>query len=127
MIVVFIFFFAMFFKIFMELNREFNELEISDGDILSKFIDINEEENRLTPKSNFESFIIMVYFSTTTFSRVGLGDFYPITSSERIFISVGLLMGTMIVLNFIGIFVGSVQHYLLPQMSDNEVELEMFF
>ena len=46
--------------------------------------------------SHKESLIILVYFSFTTLSTVGLGDYHPKSNVERIFIAFALLFGVAI-------------------------------
>lgn len=44
----------------------------------------------------FDDFVLLLYFSFTTLTTVGLGDFHPKSSVERIFISFFMLFGVAI-------------------------------
>ena len=46
-------------------------------------------------KSSFEQVIIATYFALTSLSTVGLGDFYPISDTERLLGSFILLGGVL--------------------------------
>jgi len=50
-----------------------------------------------------------MYFSFTTLSTVGFGDFNPRSDCERIFIAIGLLFGVAIFSYFMGEFMQIVQ------------------
>mmetsp|Transcript_25435 Transcript_25435/g.39226 ORF Transcript_25435/g.39226 Transcript_25435/m.39226 type:complete len:139 (+) Transcript_25435:324-740(+) len=52
--------------------------------------------NDLVAKSNSDILIILTYFSFTTFSTVGFGDFHPISDQERLLGLCILLLGVMV-------------------------------
>ena len=58
----------------------------------------------LEEKSNMEIVILMLYYSFTTLSTVGLGDFHPRGNSERIIGSFFMLFGAMITTHVMGSF-----------------------
>lgn len=43
-----------------------------------------------------DKIIIMTYYMTTTLATVGLGDYYPVSSWERIICSVAMLTGVAV-------------------------------
>jgi hypothetical protein len=50
----------------------------------------------LDDMSIYEISIVLTYYMITTLSTIGLGDLYPRTSKERIFISITILFGVAI-------------------------------
>ena len=69
----------------------FCKLEISkDGG----FLEHNEFD--LRQSTNFQRIASLTYFLFTTLSTVGLGDFHPVTNSERILCSIIMLFGVML-------------------------------
>ena len=57
----------------------------------------NPDDWSLLGLSDFEFLVQIIYFSFTSLSTVGLGDFYPIADEERILCSFILLFGVAIV------------------------------
>lgn len=61
--------------------------------------------NQSWEKSKIWNIIELKYFSFTTLSTVGFGDFHPYSSSERIFIAFGMLLGVAIFSSILGNFI----------------------
>ena len=55
--------------------------------------------------SDIDYLIIMFYFSFTTLTTVGFGDFHPRSSVERIFITFQMMIGVCIFSYFLGDFI----------------------
>ena len=77
---------GMFMFIFAQLEDTWPETE------LENFMDAYE----LKETSNFQSLLIMSYYSFTTLTTVGLGDFFPTTSAERLLLVIIFLGGITI-------------------------------
>lgn len=89
------FFFAMIFRFIMQI-----ESDIFNWD---KFNESGEEEPEhflsfyaFTSRSDYSQTIALIYFSFTTLSTVGFGDYNPRSDIERFYIAFGLLFGVMI-------------------------------
>ena len=54
------------------------------------------EDYALEAKENTEVMVALTYYAFTTFSTVGLGDYHPINSFERMFAALIMLFGVMI-------------------------------
>ena len=55
-------------------------------------------------KAISEKVIIMAYYSFTTLSTVGFGDYYPISNGERLIMSGIMLLGIMCFSYIMGLF-----------------------
>ena len=67
------------------------------------FISYNELD---TDKyDNFSKTVILAYFSFTSLSTVGFGDYYPLSDSERLFGAFILLFGVAIFSYIMGMFI----------------------
>ena len=98
----FSYFFGMAFKLLMDLQNDIMGWdEYADLDNLSA----SQEEDsgtHFTAKyglgelSTYDSVIVLMYYSFTTLTTVGFGDFAPYSDAERVFISIGLLFGVSI-------------------------------
>jgi hypothetical protein len=53
--------------------------------------------------------VILLYFSFTSLTTVGFGDFHPQSDSERIFIAAGLLFGVAIFSYIVGELIEVIQ------------------
>lgn len=53
----------------------------------------------------YDQMIILMYFSFTSLTTVGFGDFNPRSKTERLFISFGLLFGVAIFSYIMGQFI----------------------
>ena len=69
----------------------------------------------------------MIYFSTTTLSTVGFGDFHPTNDAERIFITIGLLLGVSFFSYLLGEFIQTVRLVMMPESDRDEENLSRFF
>ena len=59
----------------------------------------------MNEKSPYDQTVLIVYYTFTTLSTVGFGDFHPKNSFERIIMSVVLLMGVATFSYIMGIFI----------------------
>ena len=72
--------------------------------------------------------LIAVYFSLTSLSTVGFGDFHPRANSERIICAVILVLGVMIFSYIMGNFIAMIDSYkALNAEPDDGDELSRFF
>ena len=53
----------------------------------------------------------LYYFTFTTLSTVGFGDFHPMSNTERLFMAFGMLFGVAIFSYIMGIFIEILQKY----------------
>ena len=53
----------------------------------------------------------MLYFSFTSLTTVGFGDFHPKSNFERIFIAFGLMFGVAIFSYIMGEFIQMIERY----------------
>ena len=58
-----------------------------------------------------ESMLIFFYFSFTSLTTIGLGDFTPRSNAERIFIAIGLLFGVSVFSYIMGELVDMIVNY----------------
>ena len=63
-----------------------------------------DESYSFNAKSTNQKIIAMAYFSFTTLSTVGFGDYYPGTSGERLFMVVIMVGGIMCFSYIMGLF-----------------------
>ena len=54
----------------------------------------------------------MLYYATTTLLSVGYGDYYPISTKEKIVASFVLLLGVTIYSTLFGRFMACIQEYI---------------
>ena len=71
--------------------------------------------------------IRLLYFSFTSLTTVGFGDFYPISDAERLFIAFGLLFGVALFSYIMGEFIEMVQKRLKYEAHGDGEELARFF
>jgi ABC-type siderophore export system fused ATPase/permease subunit len=72
--------------------------------------------------------LIAVYFSLTSLSTVGFGDYHPRANSERIFCAIILVLGVMIFSYIMGNFIAMIESYkVLNAEPDEGDELSKFF
>ena len=74
-----------------------------------------------------ELLIILFYFSFTTLTTVGFGDYHPRSNRERIFITFQMMIGVCIFSYFLGDFISIIQEFLMPQSEGDEENLSRFF
>ena len=79
-------------------------------------------------KANYEQIIILTYYSFTTLSTVGFGDYAPVSNSERVMGSFILLFGVAIFSYIMGCFMEIIDQLRSLNNEPNEGEkLECFF
>lgn len=72
--------------------------------------------------------MIAVYFSLTSLSTVGFGDYHPRANSERIFCAIILVLGVMIFSYVMGNFISMIESFkALNAEPDEGDELSKFF
>ena len=76
---------------------------------------------------DYESCVAVVYFSFTTLTTVGFGDFNPRSDPERIFMAFGMLAGVAVFSFFMSEFIDIVTQLMLPPADGDEDELAKFF
>ena len=104
------YFFAMSFKIVMEVQEDFagwNFDEENGIETPEHFYDYF----KLEEQTNFNSMLILMYFSMTSLTTIGLGDYTPRSDLERIYIALGLLFGVAIFSYIMGEFVDMIRSY----------------
>ena len=70
----------------------------------------------------------MLYYSFTTLSTIGFGDYHPVSDEERIIVVCGLLVGVMIFSFSMGVFIQILQNFQMLHVDlDDGDELEKFF
>ncbi len=78
------------------------------------------DAERGKPGANIETLGQALWWSVTTVSTVGYGDYYPVTTEGR-FVAVGLMIGGVAL---IGAVAASMSSWLLDQLREVEVEAE---
>jgi len=79
--------------------------------------------------TDHEALLIYIYYSFTSLTTVGFGDFNPRSDFERIYIAFGLLFGVAIFSFIMGEFIGMISNIDKYDESagDNGDELSRFF
>lgn len=96
-------------------------------DVLDSFI-YKSNGWDLRHKKGSELIITLTYFSMTSVSTVGLGDYHPLSDLERIMCSFLILFGVMIFSYFMGNLQKMMMKFkMLDQNDDSENELQKFF
>lgn len=106
------YFFAMAFKFLCEIQNEYYGWD-------NFAIDNSEQEEHFTqfygikPDGTWgmDSMIVLVYFSFTSLTTVGFGDYNPRSEWERIFIAFALLSGVAIFSIIMGVFIDIITSY----------------
>lgn len=110
---------------------EFNEVNMDNisNDIHQFDSFVSHEDNwSLKNISGVRRVIITTYFSITSMSTIGLGDFYPVSNWERILGSFLLLFGVMLFSLFMGLLLEMINKINnLDEEINHEEELEKFF
>jgi len=110
----------MFFKIVLEIERDLwaeeEEYNIGCDDPAVNFFDICYS---LYDRSINEQIVLLLYYSFTSLSTVGFGDFHPKSNVERFVIAFFLLFGVAIFSYIMGIFIG-----ILGQFKDLNAALD---
>lgn len=86
------------------------------------------DEYEIGNESNLRTAIISLYYSFTTLSTIGFGDFHPKSNFERIFCAIIMVGGVMVFSLFMGNFVDMIKEYqtLKSEIGDFE-NLSKFF
>ena len=97
------YFSAMFFKILMELEEDyFGHIVFTECDSAGGFF---QSCYGLYGEGMFEITVKLVYFTFTTLSTVGFGDFNPKSNVERLIVAFGMLLGVAIFSIIMGQFI----------------------
>lgn len=120
------YFFAMFFKIILEFEEVWNQL---DTDSMSE----NEKNNwfksaYLDGYSEYYQSVTLLYFAFTSLATVGLGDYTPKSNVERLIIAATLLAGVLV----FSYIIGDLKEVLdtnnkLHSFEDDNLNLHKFF
>ena len=87
-----------------------------------------ERCNDFELKSTGEQFITLIYYSFTSLTTVGFGDYHPKSDVERLFIAASLLFGVAIFSLSMGIFIDVLGKFKeLGEGLDDGDELQKFF
>ena len=79
-------------------------------------------------RTDYEQTLALVYFSFTTLTTVGFGDYNPRSNAERFFIAFGLLFGVMIFAVIMGNYQGIIEAMKnFHETADDSGELSRFF
>jgi hypothetical protein len=105
------YFFAMSFKILTEIEADYKNWDDfgtgeEEPEHFTSFygLSCNTEED-------MRQVLVYFYFSFTSLSTVGLGDYNPRSDSERLFIAMGLLIGVAIFSYIMGEFCKMVESF----------------
>jgi hypothetical protein len=125
------FFFAMTFRFIMQIESDYMNWDqynfnhgVHDGSAPEHFLSYYV----FCERTDYEQTLALVYFSFTTLTTVGFGDYNPRSDGERFFIAFGLLFGVMI----FAVILGNYQS-ILDEMkkfhltADDSGELSRFF
>ena len=120
-----------------ESHEDFNDhyhdiFDTLDSEVFNSFLYFEPEPYGggwdLRNKTGGQLLIIMTYFSMTSLSTVGFGDYHPRNNIERIVCAFLLLFGVMIFSYFMGKLQTMIMKIkMLDQNSDLENELQKFF
>ena len=114
------YYFAMAFKILCEIQNElfgwdnFNEEGLDEPEHFTNFYGISPEG-----RWGMDAMIILCYFSFTSLTTVGFGDYNPRSEFERIFCAMILLFGVAIFSYIMGNFIE-----ILEQIKQLDEELD---
>jgi len=131
------FFFAVSFKIMLDFQEDYIMAKYPDEvESLERFetyfdmrddVDVTDHEAFFV--TDHEALLIYIYYSFTSLTTVGFGDFNPRSDFERIYIAFGLLFGVAIFSFIMGEFIGMISNIDKYDESagDNGDELSRFF
>ena len=124
------FFFAMIFKIMLDFQEDilmakYTPEEMDEIERFETYFNIRDDEDI----SDHEALIVYVYYSFTSLTTVGFGDFNPRSDFERVYIAFGLLFGVAIFSFIMGEFIGMISNIDQYDESagDNGDEISRFF
>lgn len=128
------FYFAIFLKVFSEIEIDVSGLDYFTTDVVLEDDDHTEDRFitafRLYPKekTTFQIFIIYLYYSFTSLTTVGFGDYHPKSNLERVMVSIGLMFGVSIFSYIMGNFLDILSSYnKLFEINDESEQLARFF
>jgi hypothetical protein len=117
------YFIGMVFYIYSDLT---SEIEYAEGHEVQTDDFINY--NNLQDKTPYARTVIMIYFTFTSLSTVGFGDYHPKSNPERILAALVLLFGVAIFSLVLGNFTDIVQDFnKLTASFDDGDDLSKFF
>jgi len=79
-------------------------------------------KNSLLDEKGFRLVLITTYFSMTTLSTIGFGDFYPVSDSERIVGSFLLFFGVMLFSVFMGLLLEMIEKINSLDFNEDKIE-----
>lgn len=120
--------FAMVFKFLVEIQNDYMDWDkyrpegtIEDADHFTSFFQMSEW-------GDFDVLLAYLYFSFTSLTTVGFGDYNPRSDQERLFIAFGLLFGVAIFSFIMGKFVEMIKQIKQSNAIDGDGdELARFF
>jgi potassium voltage-gated channel Eag-related subfamily H protein 8 len=114
----FSYFFAMAFKLLLDIQNDIMGWD-EYMDPHNEHLSLEEDTGchfsgvyGLKDLSSYDSVIVLMYYSFTTLTTVGFGDFAPQSDAERIFISIGLVLGVSIFSYILSDFLEMVTNWL---------------
>ena len=123
------YFFAMSFKFLAEIQNEYFGWDNFADDSTEQPEHFTQFYN-IAPDGRWgmESMIILVYFSFTSLTTVGFGDYNPRSDQERLFIAFGLLFGVAIFSLIMGNYIDIINQYNKYNASNDDGDrLTQFF
>lgn len=126
------YFFAMAFKFLLDIQNDYLNFDEYSNDEYSEVIEISNPEHfsewsGLKDMNDYEAMIVLVYFSFTSLTTVGFGDFNPRSDTERIFVACGLLFGVSIFSYIVSELIEVIEKFFKHNQSGNDDELNKFF
>lgn len=85
------------------------------------------EANKMNDMDDYESMIVLIYFSFTSLTTVGFGDFHPHSDAERLFTAFGLLFGVSVFSYIMTEFIEMVERFDKRNDDCQGLELNKFF
>lgn len=125
----FSFFSALLFKVLLEIEIDLwgEDEDYINGDCSESWGGYFTRCYGLEDMTAFETTVLLVYFSFTSLSTVGFGDFNPKSNLERMFIAFFLLFGVAIFSYIMGIFLEILSQFkALNADLDQGEELNVF-
>lgn len=126
------YFFAMLFQLLLQFQSDYYNWDV----FTPEGMDSSDQPEHFTAYygleyeagSDMRKVIILLYFSFTSLTTVGFGDFNPRSDMERIFIAFGLMFGVAIFSYIMGQFIQVVESFAAyNQVCEEGDELARFF
>ena len=103
------YFFAMGFKMLLDIQADINDWDNYSTEPPTKCEDRLDEHFicyfEMEDVGDYDSVVAFVYYSFTTLTTVGFGDFNPRSNPERIFMAIGMLSGVTVFSFFMSEFI----------------------